>query len=152
MDWRRAGHCDCIALCCRSCVNYISLVCTPCAFIHRRDCVLTLLLFLLRRNGSSRRSKLVILLRLLVNSSCFCFDIYDGLLLLVVPRRASVTYLEKVVVELVVACLCSGLHKARVELHSFLVASYPCSIVSCLHWTCQVSRQSLLSRRWRCNL
>ena len=51
------------------------LVCTCCDFKHRRECVLSLLLFLLKRHYSSCQSKLVILLWLLVISYCIRFDV-----------------------------------------------------------------------------
>ena len=56
----------------------------------------------------------------------FMFLTYsDDLLLLILPHRGNVTDVETVVVQLVVACLCSVLHKALVKLRSFLAASYP---------------------------
>ena len=78
-----------------------------------------------------------------VTTPCDCWSI---------PVRGNVTDVGTVVVELVVACLCSVFHKPVVDLHSFLVASCPYSVMSCLHCTRQVSKQWLLSRCWYCNL
>ena len=62
-------------------------------------------------------------------SHCLCLMYSDDLLLFVAPRRGNVTHVERVVVEIFVACLCSVLHKVLVELGSFLVASYAYSVV-----------------------
>ncbi len=62
-------------------------------------------------------------------SHCLCLMYSDDLLLFVAPRRGNVTHVERVVVEIVLACLCSVLHKVLVELGSFLVASYAYSVV-----------------------